>query len=139
MLNNKAESYSLRHSQAGSIQRKLNGLTLLVRLCLQQRANGMPILSHKYKWYAKRRHMNDPCYYAARAINHDGTCDTVLMHRQILGLRQGREPQTDHIDGNGLNKHKRKPTHSNERTEQLESNKIKQAQHKRAPRRMCGR
>jgi len=53
----------------------------------------------QYKWYADRR---ADIYYAVRSIQINGRPTAELMHRRILGLKQGDRKHTDHINGNGL-------------------------------------
>jgi hypothetical protein len=54
---------------------------------------------NKHKWYACK---NGNTFYALRKSNVNGKRLTILMHREILGLKPG-DPGVDHRDGNGLN------------------------------------
>ena len=55
---------------------------------------------NRYKWYAKK---SNKTYYAVRqqrVSKHKQA--TVLMHREILGLKQGDPREGDHRNHNGL-------------------------------------
>lgn len=56
----------------------------------------------RWKWYAARQPMT---FYAARSTKKKGKKVTVWMHRVINKTPRGK--LTDHIDGNGLNNHRR--------------------------------
>ena len=55
---------------------------------------------NQFKWYARNEGQR---YYACRSFRVDGHVHHIVMHRLILGLKEGDGKITDHIDGNGLN------------------------------------
>jgi len=55
----------------------------------------------QYKWHTYK---NRNTYYAVRNVwQKDGKTRSILMHREILGLKHGDSRKTDHKDGDGLN------------------------------------
>ena len=68
----------------------------------------------EWKWeYSKKKGENTG--YARRRPMKKGKRISILMHREILGLKKGDLIQCDHIDGDGLNnqrKNLRKCTHA---------------------------
>jgi len=56
----------------------------------------------KYKWYAAWRKTSQS-FYAIRSEWKDGKTHLILMHREILGLKEGDKRQADHINHNTLN------------------------------------
>lgn len=56
----------------------------------------------KYNWYAT---LGKSTYYAARRLSRKEGGKIILMHRQLLGIKE-RDTLTDHKDGNGLNNQK---------------------------------
>lgn len=57
-------------------------------------------LANQSTW---RRKPSGDTAYARRSEVIDGVYTTIFLHREIMGLpRLGRDPQVDHIDGNGL-------------------------------------
>ena len=57
-------------------------------------------LLNKYKWHVSKY---SNIFYAARTIkNPDGKQTTILMHREILGLKKGDKKEADHINHSGL-------------------------------------
>lgn len=65
---------------------------------------------NQWKWsLLRRRHQHK--YYAVRG---DKNNKIIYMHREILGLKRGREVQADHINNNGIDNRRvnlRKCTH----------------------------
>mgnify|MGYP001575280023 CR=1 FL=1 len=77
-------------------------------------------IKNKKNWYAMRMHRNE-----------EGKSVGVLMHREILGLGTN-DPDTDHIDHNGLNNRKKNmrlctnsQNHANEKIRKNGSSKYK--------------
>jgi len=58
---------------------------------------------NKHKWYAYKNEPHET-YYAKRSkkILKSRNSVTILMHREILGLKQGDKRQGDHVNYNGL-------------------------------------
>lgn len=61
-----------------------------------------------FRWHALIRRRKDgvvTCVYAARhgSIKNGQKRTYIYMHREILGLHRGRNPEVDHHDNNGLN------------------------------------
>ena len=55
----------------------------------------------QHKWYTFK---NRNTYYAVRHVwQKGGKTKSILMHREILGLKAGDSRKSDHRDGNGLN------------------------------------
>lgn len=62
----------------------------------------------KHKWCCHKMGMVSKRFYASRSEKYtvNKSRPTILMHREILGLYMGREPQVDHINGNSLDNRK---------------------------------
>lgn len=58
---------------------------------------------NQHKWYAMKPRNY---WYACRDIRINGKRNCILMHRQILGLKQGDGIKSDHKDRNGLDNRK---------------------------------
>jgi len=56
---------------------------------------------NQFHWYPQKGHNT---YYAKRKIFHNGTQDTILMHRDIMNTPKDME--VDHRDHDGLNNQK---------------------------------
>ena len=54
---------------------------------------------NQWKWCARK---SPYTWYALRSIYCNGKVKTILMHREILGLKPGDKRQTDHRNHNGL-------------------------------------
>ena len=52
---------------------------------------------NQFKWY----YLN--VGYAVRSVWINNKCNTILLHRYLLGLKKGDSIEVDHIDGNKLN------------------------------------
>lgn len=53
----------------------------------------------RYRWSILR---GKRTLYAWRSTRRDGSRTRVLMHRELLGLPAGQDPEVDHRNGNGL-------------------------------------
>lgn len=56
----------------------------------------------KYNWFAIKNYRSDT-YYAIRDITVAKKRSQILMHREIMGLKEGDGKIVDHKDRNGLN------------------------------------
>ena len=69
------------------------GMTAIVDDDMFERLN-------RYKWYAQKR--KNTFYAVRKTLKIDGKRRTILMHREILGLKFGDKRQGDHRNHNGL-------------------------------------
>ena len=53
----------------------------------------------QWNWYARKNSRSAHLWYAARSTPSDGT---ILMHRELLGLKKGNKLDGEHKNGDSL-------------------------------------